>query len=271
MITLEPIAKLTVSAASGCVIVDDVVHVVADDDVSLCSYSLDGTPRGVVRLFDDVMPAEAKARKKVKPDLEALTLLPNGKLLAIGSGSSDVRNRAVVISGTLKSIVDASALFARLSSEISELNIEGVAVHDGMLVLAQRGNGAKRENALIRLKLSEELLSPGSLISIERIQLGELDGVPLSITDLAVGPGGVLHFSAAAEDTDDPYLDGECAGSVIGAFEPGTTRVAWTRPISEVVKIEGLAWHRDADWYLVADADDPTVRAPLFRTKIPAD
>ncbi len=91
---LERVAELTVSAASGCVVRDGRVYVVADDDVTLRSYALDGAPHDVISLFPGVMPADEKARKKVKPDLEAVALLPDGSLLAMGSGSSDQRGRA---------------------------------------------------------------------------------------------------------------------------------------------------------------------------------
>jgi hypothetical protein len=264
------IASLQVSAASGCVIAGDVAYVVADDDVRLHGYALDGTPRSVTPLFDQLLPSGPPHRKRTKPDLEALTALPDGTLLALGSGSSDRRRRAVVVSpafGTT-TILDAAPLFSALEREFSQLNIEGCAVHEGHLVLGQRGNGSRRENALIRLKLSSALLSPDSVVSIQPLELGSLQGVPLSITDLAVGPGGVLHFTAAAEDTADPYHDGACAGSVVGAFAAGTAQVQWTALLSESHKIEGLAHHRGEDWYLVADADDPSVAAPLFRMRM---
>jgi hypothetical protein len=266
MITLERVATLTVSAASGCVVHDGLVHVVADDDASLHSYTLDGALKRALPLFPDAMPADAKARKKVKPDLEALAVLPDGALLAIGSGSSDRRTRAALIHGDAVTVIDCGALFARLSRDFEQLNIEGLAVQGGQLVLGQRGNGAKRENALIRLDLKRPLLSAESVMSIERLQLGELEGVPLSLTDLALAPDGSLRFSAAAEDTDDPYLDGDCTGSVVGALDG--TRVAWARPVSEVVKIEGLTHHSADAWLLVADADDPAVKAPLFRARL---
>lgn len=272
-IVLEQVATLTVSAASGCVVREGVVAVVADDDASLHRYALDGRPLEVTRLVPDVMPADAKARKKAKPDFEALTVLPDGTWLALGSGSSPSRHRAVVVGAEVR-VISCSPLFEALSREFSELNLEGLAVHGDHLVLAQRGNGAKRENALVRLKLPaalEELrhgtLSGASVASIERLSFGELEGVPLSVTDLAVGPNGALFFSAAAEDTDDPYLDGECTGSVVGELDG--PRVKWSRPIDRVVKIEGLAHAAGDRWLLVADADDPTVKAPLFAARLP--
>jgi len=272
-IALEQIATLTVSAASGCVVRDGVVSVVADDDASLHRYALDGRLLEATRLVPDAMPADAKARKKVKPDFEALTFLPDGTLLALGSGSSPARHRAVTV-GSAPRVISCTPLFEALAREFSELNLEGLAVHGEHLVAAQRGNGAKRENALIRLRLADALaevhhgeLTARAVASIDRRSFGELDGVPLSVTDLAVGPNGALFFSAAAEDTDDPYLDGECTGSVVGELDG--PRVKWSRPIDRVVKIEGLAHEAGDRWLLVADADDPTVKAPLFAAKLP--
>lgn len=272
MIHLERVAELTVSAASGCVVHGGVLHVVADDETSLHRYSLDGSPIDALQLIEDVMPADAAARKKVKPDFESLAVLPDGSLFTMGSGSTDQRRRGAVIRDGKVMIIDCAALFERLEREFSQVNIEGLVVHDGALVLGQRGNGTKRENALIRFELNdviEELrrgvFTGDALKKVQSLELGELDGVPLSLTDLAVDANDTLHFSAAAEDTDDPYLDGECAGSVLGAFHDG--HVKWSQPLSITTKIEGLAHEHGDRWLLVADADDPTVKAPLFRAR----
>lgn len=269
MIQLHRLGTLDVSAASGCVVREGRVLVVADDDVTLRTYALDGAHVDALRLFPDALPGDAKARKAAKPDLEALAVLPGGALLALGSGSSERRRRAAWVRDREVRIVDCAPLFARLAHEFSELNVEGLAVHGQHLLLAQRGNGAKRENALVRLSLAGALAAlergvfEGSLVeAVERVELGALNGVALSLTDLAVGPDGGLHFSAAAEDTDDPYLDGACAGSVIGRVEGG--RVAWARPVDAKVKLEGLAWLDERRWVAVADPDDPSVSAPFF-------
>jgi hypothetical protein len=277
-LTLEKRASLEVSAASGCVVHDGRVLVVADDDVSLHVYSLEGRVLQIVRLFADVMPADEHARKKVKPDLEALAALPDGSVLAIGSGSSPRRARAARVTfsaaGPQVQVIDCAPLFAKLATEFEQLNIEGLVVFGDELLLGQRGNGAKRENALVHLRLSTALselaqgvLTPASLLRVDPLSLGELDGVPLSLTDLALAPDGTLRFTAASEDTDDPYVDGECTGSVVGALEGA--HVKWTQALTPIVKIEGLA-HLEGDrWLMVADADDPTVKAPLFTVPLP--
>ena len=62
MIELEQVGRLTVSAASACVVRQGRLYVVADDDVTLRSFALDASPLEVVSLFPDAMPADEKAR-----------------------------------------------------------------------------------------------------------------------------------------------------------------------------------------------------------------
>ena len=105
---------------------DGVLSVVADDDASLHRYALDGRPLEVTRLVPDAMPVDAKARKKVKPDFEAVTFLSDGSLLVLGSGSSPAGQRAVVV-GAATRIVSCTPLFAALGREVSDLNLEGLS------------------------------------------------------------------------------------------------------------------------------------------------
>lgn len=279
MIVLERLGTLDVSAASGCVAHGGRLHVVADDGLALHVYDLVGRPVARHRLFDGELPDEPKARKKAKPDLEALALLPDGSLLALGSGSSERRDRGAWIhlehGQTDVRLVELGSLYERLAREFTELNIEGVAVHGSSLVLAQRGNGENRENALIHLDLAVAVegiaggrLAAEAITAIHPLALGELDGVPLSITDLAPARDGTLRFAAAAEDTEDPYLDGVCKGSVLGLLADEGRVEAWW-PLSHVTKIEGLTELPDGTYRLVADADDPAVMAPLFGARMP--
>lgn len=278
-IVLERRGVLDVSAASGCVVDGGLVHVIADDDLCLRTYDLSGRPRGSIRLFAGALPAEAKARKRRKPDLEALVRLPDGSLLALGSGSSPARHRGARVfgdgDGPRVEVIDLAPLHAALAGRFDALNLEGAAVVGPHLVLAQRGNGPGRQNALVRLDLAAALamldagrLGPAAIVEVVPVDLGELDGVPLSLTDLARGPDGLLCFAAAAEATDDPYLDGACAGSAIGVVGPAG-EVARLWPVAPIVKIEGLACGGDGDLLLVADADDPAVMAPLFGARLP--
>jgi hypothetical protein len=278
VIELVPVAELDVSAASGLAALPDAICVIADDETFLAVYGYDGLPRARVPLLPDRLPEEHHARKRSKPDFEALAVLPGGRLLALGSGSTAERRRGVLITTEPTWAVrtlDLAPLYDALARELPELNVEGAAMLGDRLVLLQRGNGAARDNARIDLDLPTLLhaidrgdseLGAAALRTIERVQLGEIAGVPLGFTDAAAHPTAGLLFTAAAEDTADTYLDGRCAGSVVGVLSGGTVRSAHV--VEPACKLEGLACRSEGGaatrLWLVADADDRHVSATLF-------
>src|SRR5690349_13989277 len=99
-VDLEPIAELDVSAASGLVAIAERLYVVADDEHFLATYDFAGRPLGRLALWPDALPDEHAERKRLKSDLEALTQLPDGRLLALGSGSTPRRRRGALIDPT---------------------------------------------------------------------------------------------------------------------------------------------------------------------------
>ena len=276
VLILEKVTTLNVSAASGCLFSSDRLCIVADDDQELYLFDVQGNRTGSVLLFPEQLPESTAERKKAKADLEALCQTPQGQLLAIGSGSTPSRCRGAVIDSHswTSNTIDASALYHSLATQIVDLNIEGAAFVGESLFLGQRGNGKGRLNALIQLTASTVLdeLEDGRLSarSIERIiplALGNLDGVLYTLTDLSPAADDGLWFTAAAEDTDDPYLDGEVTGALIGKMDL-QGNVLWQRTVSPLVKLEGICRGADGYLYLVCDADDPDVPSPLFRVWI---
>lgn len=276
-IVLEPFAQLDVSAASGLIATQDAFYVIADDETFLAVYDAAGRPRARIPLSPTRLPEEHAARKRRKPDFEALCALPDGRLLVLGSGSTALRMRGALVdprTGRVRE-VDLSALYAALGAQLPELNIEGAAVLGERLVLLQRGNGSARVNARIELKLSRVIASlegSGSidaraLCGIERVGLGDLAGVPLSFTDAAPHPDAGLLFTAAAEDTADTYADGPCTGSVIGVLS--NTTVIGARAVAPSCKLEGISFRpgpgSGLELWAVADPDDRSIRATLYR------
>ena len=267
---LRQLATLRLSAASALVCQGQNLWVLADDALVLQRYSLNGDWQAEQTLLPGELPADAKLRKRLKPDFEALLLLPAGNLLALGSGSTERRCRGCLVEADSVRVIDLSPLYQVLAGHFQDLNIEGSVIYRGQLLLAQRGNGRGRENALVLLDLPQALrdletgqLSAAALQRIVPLQLPELDGVPLSLTDLSVAPSGALYFTATAEATDSSYLDGACVGSVLGRLDAQLSIVELNR-LTPVVKIEGLAFQADGRPLLVADADDPSIAAPLF-------
>ena len=267
---LRQLATLRLSAASALVCQGQSLWVLADDALVLQRYNLNGDWQAEQTLLPGELPEDAKQRKRLKPDFEALLLLPEGSLLALGSGSTKRRCRGCLVESGSVRVIDLSPLYGALAEHFQDLNIEGGVVYRGQLLLAQRGNGRGRENALVVLDLPQVLrdlqggqLSAAALQRIVPLQLPELDGVPLSLTDLSMAPSGTLYFTATAEATDSSYLDGACVGSVLGRLDAQLAIVELSR-LAPVVKIEGLAFQSDGRPLLVADADDPTIASPLF-------
>ena len=275
---LTTLRTLDFAAASGLALAHDALWVIADDGLQLFRLSLSGTPLARHDLFPGQapLPTEPKPRKKAKPDLEALCALPDGRLLALGSGSRRNRARCSLFdpASTEPRLIDAAPLYTALELDLPELNIEGACLFGSTLVLAHRGNSAGASDALVLLDWASILaaLTEGSLpaaarLAIIPVQLGDIDGARLTLTDLATDETGRLCYSAAAEVTEDRYNDGPCAGSVIGQFDAAFKPAQQWR-VPGHLKVEGLACLNAGQWLLVADADDPEIPSPLLRFEI---
>ncbi len=297
MITLEKIRDLDVapcpgaemthlSAASGLVRAGSFLYVIADDELHLGIFKATGRDPGeLVRLFDGILPVPKAERKREKPDLEALTLLPpsadfpHGAMLALGSGSTPNRQRGVVLglddygalSGQPKT-VELSSVFSCLSA-LHELNIEGAVVCGDEMRLFQRGNKGDSPNVIARFSLPAFLAAlngtanhPIEPLATQSIDLGEIDGIPFTFTDAAALPSGEVVFTAVAEDTADSYNDGPCGGAIIGVLDC-ENRVRRLLRLGVPLKIEGVDARAEGDvtrLLLVTDADDPSIPAGLF-------
>ena len=268
------------SAASALVRVAERLFVVADDELHLGLFDLGDPAAGrLVRLFEGSLPAEKRARKAAKPDLEALALLPamadfaQGALLALGSGSTPDRQRGVLLGLTEQAaprLIDLAPLYRPLHAQFADLNIEGGFLLGDEFLLLQRGNQGQASNAAVRYAwhaLRDWLLGTGEAPvprAIQRLELGELQGVALGFTDGAALADGRWLFSAVAENTADSYNDGACLGAVIGLVE-ADGQVRRLAQLAGRWKVEGIALAADGSLLLVTDADDPQVAASLLR------
>lgn len=208
------------------------------------------------RVFDD-----ARGNKKLKLDLEASVLLPDGRFVAFGSGSSPQREKIVTVGAgerALAQVISGSALYAGLrahaSSRGAKLNIEGAVVQGSWLRLLQRGNGKRGFepwNAILDLSLPafvRWLDGRAGVPAVQRVlevELGTIDGVPLGFTDAAVTADGRMAFIACAEDTADATDDGPVLGCRFGWLDADGLTVV-TTPVLDVdgrpttLKLEGI-------------------------------
>ncbi len=274
----SPAGSTHLSAASGLVQVGQRLYVVADDELALAWFDLQrDAPGAWVTLFEGALPDAHQARKAAKPDLEALALLPArpghpfAALMAFGSGSRTNRQRAVLVAltehgdlGAPRRGVDLAPLYEPLRAIFDDLNIEGAFVAGDGLCLLQRGNARAGVNACIRFGLDaftewlDGRAPAPAAASVTRFELGDIDGVPLGFTDGTALPGGGWLFSAAAEDTLDPCLDGRCAGSAIGLVDAAGT-LRRTERLAGTHKVEGITASNEGptlNLLMVTDADD---------------
>jgi hypothetical protein len=282
---------LHVSAASGLVRVGSFIYVVVDDELHLGVFrTADSGPGHLIRILEGQLPGSKLDRKQQKPDFEALTLLAafanfvHGALLALGSGSTRSRRMGVLLGLDAQGAVhgpsravDLSPVFAPLDDAFPSLNIEGAIVSDGELRLFQRGNKRHPENAVIRFQLSPLLdmlaaghVSPLKPSTIDPVDLGKIDGIPLCFTDAAALPDGDMVFTAIAEDTSDAYNDGICVAAALGLLGRNG-QLRWLRRLDRPYKVEGVDARSDGDLLkllLVTDADDPDIPAVLYSATI---
>jgi hypothetical protein len=266
--------------------------VVVQDDVN--ALALLDEVSGVITPL--TLPADAEGRrtfsasaadKAIKMDLEACVVLPDGRLVALGSGSTARREHAVVVDGEhMVRVVEGSAFYAGLHARRdfagSELNLEGALVAGDALLLFQRGNGAPRAglqpvNAIGELALAAFVawLDGGpapTLVSVRQLDLGAAPGgVRFGFTDATLVPDGRVAFLAGAEDSPDSVLDGAVVGCRFGILDGEQiqlTEIVDAQGVPTRLKLEGLDWRTrrdDGSWELavVADMDQPATPALL--------
>ena len=252
----QPGRPAHVAAASGLVRRSGRLIVAADDELALAVFGPDGGAGEWVALDGDPLPLEPGERKAAKPDVEALALMPGGSVLALGSGATAARERAWLWPpGDRPEPLELGRLYARLREAVPDLNVEGAAWHEGALWLAQRGNGPAGRNALLRIDLERAAVE-----EVVEVVLGELDGIPLTLSDLDPRPDGRLAFAAVAEATASTYEDGPIGGAALGVVDSATGAVAELEPLAAALKVEGLCGD-----LIVADADDHSRPAPLLQ------
>ena len=289
-----------VTAASGVAPLGDGLLVVQDD----ATHAAWQRPSGVtpVRLLPPVEGldrfSEAAGTKKLKPDLEvACPVEADGRpaVLVLGSGSSPRRTRGalVALDGDRPGVRAAelaplyAAVAERLGVPDGQLNLEGASRSGDVLRWYQRGNlAAGVANAGVEVPL-EALVAvllgradPASvpLGAVSLLELGEVAGVGLAVTDAVALPDGRELLSAAAEDTPNAVDDGPVVATALVLADHG--RVLDVTPVPEVggrvVKVEGLALTGDpaggaVHLVAVVDADDPELPSPQVDLTVTLD
>jgi len=137
-------------SASAIEFTDNKIFIAGDDANNILILDTNLAPIDSIPLYSF---KERRIPKDVKADLEAITQLPEKKLLLTGSGSlKPFRNIAWIIDPITKQkdSIHLDTFYNRLSFfNIAEINIEGIAAIPGGIVLSNRGNKTNRKNQLI--------------------------------------------------------------------------------------------------------------------------
>ena len=268
--------------ANRLVIVQDDVDALAVRDssgaVSPVLLPAHGSGR---RVFDDTV-----GNKSEKMDLEACVVLPDGRLVAFGSGSTPVREQFVVWNGRDAPVKrSASDFYAQLRSVVTRsemrLNVEGVVASDGRLMLFHRGNDVRpadgtSANGIAELELKEFvnwLDGRDRLPRIGRVthaDLGDVEGVPFTFTDAVAVDAGRVVVLACAEDSTGAITDGAVLGCRVGVLGNGMLRTADVYEATgerTLLKLEGIE-RRPGERFefdVAVDVDRPWSAAQLGR------
>jgi hypothetical protein len=263
---------------------------VVQDDTTHGAVWADGSGRAL-RLVPAVEGLdhfeESSGTKGLKPDLEAVVALPDGSVLALGSGSTEARMRAGLLapSGEVTA-ADLAPTYARVTETLGvprdQLNLEGACLVGGALRWFQRGlPSAGAPTASVDLDLDALVAAvrdgdPGGVAvsEVRRYDLGAVSGVGLAVTDAVALADGLVLVSAAAEDAATTYDDGPVVGSALALLDGDRLVDLVELPLLDgaVSKVEGLALagQRDdvLDLVAVVDADDPAVPSLLLELEI---
>lgn len=263
-----------VRAASSVALVSDQLLVVQDDVHALARVD----PR-TARAEPLPLPLGgplARSRDD-KADLEACALLPDGRLLVLGSGARPERRCALAVSldGDVAAL-QAAPLYDAVDRALAPMggatNVEGVTLLGDALFLLQRAPGRGGAPCVVLRGATSEVLASlasGAPVSLDAraVDLGDVDGTRITWTDGVALYGVGLAFTATAEDTSDPTQDGAVAGSFLGLLDrAGRVSLARLLDVDGAplrAKIEGLALAGARAW-LVVDPDDEATASDLI-------
>lgn len=220
----EPQALLTAAielndypSASGIEYSGDKVYVIGDDANSLLILDTVLNITDSVQLFS--FPGK-RIPKEVKPDLESMTIAPDGRLLLFGSGSSSLRNAGWLIDPDTqkKDSIRLDSFYLRLyASFIYVKNIEGIAALQGSYVLSNRGNKAFKKNYLIFTDNNFWDHQAEAKISTVLVNFNSNDSFFSGISGLAYSSqSDALLLTFSTEDTRNAIDDGAIGKSYLG-------------------------------------------------------
>ncbi|MEU4563190.1 hypothetical protein AB0F72_32835 [Actinoplanes sp. NPDC023936] len=267
-----------VRAASAIAPFGDGWLVVQDDATHAAWWRGDAiTAVRVVEAVDGLEEfSSAAGTKHLKPDFEAACAITADSVLLLGSGSSDARMRASLVTPGSFTVADLTPVYHRVAEAIggpvTDLNLEGACPAGDTLRWFQRGNaaaGTPTARVSVSLPALLSALTGGAdevkVTDMRRYDLGTVDGVALAVTDAVTLPDGRILVSAAAEDAPNAIDDGPVIASALALLDDDRVLDVAEIPLGAdgAYKVEGLAVAGELPGGVrlvaVVDADDTSV------------
>lgn len=187
------------------------------------------------RLTDSILlfaTPEKRLPKPVKPDLESMTMLPDNKLLLLGSGSlSPYRNRAWMVDLISKRIdsIRLDTFYSRLSvNGLKELNIEGLCRIPGYFLISNRGNKGFPKNHLLLVDKSFWKEQSSTPITMIRVGTNADSSIFSGVSGLTYSEkSDKLLLTVSTENTINTIDDGEIGKSYLWIIDDISTKKRW--------------------------------------------
>ena len=290
---LKEVKQLNYSSASGIEYFNSQFYIIGDDANNLMILDSNLNPTDSITLypFAEKRPYSYRVPKKLKADLEGITITKDNQLLLLGSGSlSPYRNTVWLIDPLTKQkdSIRLDTFYQRLIlNGIKEINIEGVCAIPGSLILTNRGSKGYPKNYLIVTSndfWKDQFNAPVSLM---------LAG---SATDtfLFNGVSGLAYakksdqliLTVSTEDTRNSMDDGTIGKSYLWMVNSISSKKKWkainpdriidleeTDPRFKRQKIESVCITKETkDFiYLVLAADNDNGSSTLFTMVVKKD
>jgi hypothetical protein len=269
-------------------------YLIGDDATNILILDTEYRKIDSIHLFDY---SEKRIPKPDKTDLEGSVILEIegvNHLLMVGSASRKNRKRVILIPfsdtglnfKTLKNSVHKTKVFIKRirSNDVEEINLEGVCLLKGDLVLGNRGNRTSQNNHLIITDQNFWLRQDEAKLLLRKLVIpADHSQVILGLSELCyIEETDTLLITLTSEATSNAYDDGEIGNSFIGWVKnvskklqddvllDGMISLVDVDPAFKNEKIEGICVESVSDseiiLHLISDNDSGESR--LFKIKM---
>ncbi len=269
-------------SASGIDFRNQTVYIIGDDANNLLILDSSLKTKDSIALFSF---SEKRIPKKLKADLEAMTILDNGDILLSGSGSLNPTRSLAWLINPVKKTKDSIRLdtfYQRVSLQgINELNIEGIAAYPGGFILANRGSKGYPKNHLIftrrnfwQRQTGVEISSMLAGVNTDSSQFSGISGITYAPKQDA------LILTISTEDTRNNMDDGAIGTSYLWIIRNISSKKNWKAVNPDTIinldqldpkfigqKIESVCILKETSsrYYLLLAADNDNGSSTLFK------